>query len=85
MGTTINPTDATRGQSLKLRVLAHKKALEDSLTKLGAGDRARRPIEAALNQIDGLLTGDLDRIPNAVATELNQWLEATKYVDDQPR
>jgi hypothetical protein len=85
MSTNTNPTDATRGQSLKLRVLAHKKALEDNLTKLGAGDRSRRPIEAALSQIEGLLTGDLDRIPNAVATELNRWLEATKYVDDQPR
>lgn len=85
MTTNINPTDATRGQSLKLRVLAHKKALEGSLAKLGPGDRSRRPLEAALSQLDGLLTGDLDRIPNTVAAELNRWLEATKYVDDQLR
>jgi len=81
MGTKINPTDATRGQSLKLRVLAHKKALEADLARLGPSDRSRRPIEAALSQIEGLLTGDLDHIPKVVAEELNRWLEATKYVD----
>ena len=78
-GTT--KTDATTGQSLRIRVLAHKKALEQTLAKLDPADRARRPIEAALSEIDGLLTGDLDHIPKVVATELNTWLEATKYLD----
>ena len=85
MTTSHNPTDATRGQSLKLRVLAHKEALEKNLAKLGPNDRQRRAIEAALSEIQGLITGDLDHIPKVVAAELNQWLEATKYVDEQPR
>lgn len=82
MSTNINPVDATRGQSLKLRVAAHKKTLERSLAKLGPDDRARRPIENALSEIDGLLTGDLDRIPRVVAAELSTWLEATKHIGE---
>jgi len=78
-------TDKTRGQSLKLRVLAHKKALEETLATLSPADRYRRDVEAALSQIQGLLTGDLDRIPHVVAAELSRWLEATKYVDDRVR
>jgi hypothetical protein len=81
MTTTINPVDATRGQSLKLRVAAHKQALEKNLATLAPGDRARRDIEVALNEVEGLLTGDLDHIPKVVAVELSRWLEANKYVD----
>jgi len=80
MSTNINPVDATRGQSLRLRVAAHKEALERNLAKLGPGDRSRRDIEAALSEVQGLLTGDLDRIPKVVATELSRWLEATKHI-----
>ena len=82
MSTNINPVDASRGQSLRLRVAAHKEALEQSLAKLGTNDRSRRDIEAALSEVQGLLTGDLDRIPKVVAAELSKWLEATKYVGE---
>ena len=78
-----SPTDATRGQSLKERVLAHKLALEQTLDTLPADDRARRDIESALSQIAGMLPKDMDHIPKVVAAELNQWLEATKFVDAQ--
>jgi hypothetical protein len=78
---TTDDTDQTRGQSLKSRVLAHKQALEDTLAALSPTDRARRDVEAALSQVHGLLTGDLDHIPHVVAAELSRWLEATKYVD----
>jgi hypothetical protein len=80
MSTNVNPVDATRGQSLRLRVAAHKEALEKSLAKLGPNDRSRRPLESALSEVEGLLTGDLDHIPKVVAAELNRWLEATKYI-----
>lgn len=80
MSTNINPVDATRSQSLRLRAAAHKEALEESLAKLDPNDRSRRDIEAALSELQGLLTGDLDHIPKVVAAELSRWLEATKYV-----
>ncbi|HSD88874.1 MAG TPA: hypothetical protein VLB44_15205 [Kofleriaceae bacterium] len=83
MSTLINPTDATRGESLKVRAIAHKKALEEQLATLGPDDqRARREIEMALSQIEGLLTGDLDNIPKVVAVELSRWLEASKYISE---
>ena len=80
MGTNINAVDATRGQSLRLRVAAHKEALEKSLAKLVPNDRSRRDIEAALSEVQGLLTGDLDHIPKVVAAELSRWLETTKNI-----
>ena len=80
MSVNTNPIDTMRGQSLKLRVAAHKEALEKSLAKLGPGDRSRRDIELALSEVQGLLTGDLDHIPKVVAAELSRWLEATKYI-----
>lgn len=82
MSTAINPTDATRGESLKLRAIAHKQALEEQLATLAPDDRARRELEMALSQIEGLLTGDLDNIPKVVAVELNRWLEASKYISE---
>jgi len=79
--TLTNALDATPGPSLKIRVLEHQKSLQEALDTLSPTDRARRDIEAALSQVQGLLTGDLDRIPHVVAAELSRWLEATKYVD----
>lgn len=66
-------------------MLAHKEALERTLAALAPGDRSRRDVEFALSQVQGLLTGDLDHIPKVVAAELSRWLEATKYIDEQPR
>jgi hypothetical protein len=80
MSANTNPVDTMRGQSLKLRVAAHKETLENSLAKLGPGDRSRREIEQVLSEVDGLLTGDLDHIPKVVAAELSRWLEASKYI-----
>ena len=62
-----NTTEATRGSSLRVRVEARKQELEQALAKLGPDDRARVDIEQALNEITGLLTGDLDQIPRVVA------------------
>jgi hypothetical protein len=77
-----NTTDATRGSSLRVRVEARKQELELALAKLGPGDRARGDIEHALNEVTGLLTGNLDQIPRVVAAELNTWLESNKHVNE---
>jgi hypothetical protein len=77
-----NTTDATRGSSLRVRVESRKQELEQALTKLGPDDRARVDIEQALNEITGLLTGDLDQIPRVVAAGLSTWLEANKHVNE---
>ena len=77
-----NTTDATRGSSLRVRVETRKQELEGALAKLGLTDRARRDIELALNEVTGLLTGDLDQIPRVVAAELSTWLEANKHINE---
>jgi hypothetical protein len=82
MGETENSTDATRGQGLRARVEARKQELEQALAGLGPDDRTRNDVEHALNEVCGLLTGDLDRIPHVVAAELNTWLEANKHVNE---
>jgi hypothetical protein len=80
-----NSTDATRGQSLRARVEARQHELQAAVARLPADDSTRRDLEAALTQIKGLLTGDLDAIPNVVAVELNTWLEASKHLDEHHR
>jgi hypothetical protein len=75
-------TDALRGSSLRVRVEARKQELELALAKLGPDDRARGDIEQALSEVGGLLTGDLDRIPQVVAAELSTWLESNKHVNE---
>ncbi len=77
-----NTTDASRGSSLRVRVEARKQELELALAKLAPDDRARRDIEQALNEVSGLLTGDLDHIPRVVAAELSNWLESNKHVNE---
>ncbi len=77
-----NTTDATRGMNLKARVHVRKQELELALAKLEPDDRATNDIELALNEVNGLLTGDLDHIPAVVAAELNTWLEANKHVNE---
>ena len=82
MDKNANTTDATRGSSLRVRVQDRKRELELALAKLGPDDRARGDIEHSLNEISGLLTGDLDQIPRVVAVELSNWLEASKHIDE---
>jgi len=77
-----NTTDATRGSSLRARVTARKEELERAFATLAPDDRARRDVEGALNEVSGLLTGDLDHIPPVVAMELNNWLEANKHINE---
>jgi len=82
MHTNENTPDAMRGSSLRVRVETRKQELEQALAKLGPDDRARVDIEQALNEITGLLTGELDQIPRVVAVELSAWLEANKHINE---
>lgn len=77
-----NTTDATRGSNLRVRVESRKQDLEGAIATLGLDDRARRDIEQALNEVTGLLTGDLDQIPRVVAVQLSTWLEANKHINE---
>jgi hypothetical protein len=82
MDKNTNTTDATRGSSLRVRVETRKQELELALAKLGPDDRAHADIEQALNEVNGLLTGNLDQIPRVVAHELSVWLESNKHVNE---
>jgi len=76
-----NTTDATRGQPLALRVLHRKNELEDALADLGKHDvLLRQAIETALARVYSLITGDLAHPPDAVARDLNRWLERNKHL-----
>ncbi|MEO8704211.1 MAG: hypothetical protein ABI867_29430 [Kofleriaceae bacterium] len=77
-----NTTDATVGESLRLRVETRKSELETAIAKPSTSKRVRGELENALNEVTGLLTGDLDRIPKVVGAELNRWLEASKHLDE---
>ncbi|MBL0216702.1 MAG: hypothetical protein IPQ07_22820 [Myxococcales bacterium] len=77
-----NTTDATIGLSLRMRVEARKAEIEAAIASTTLDARTRRDLESALGAVDGLLTGDLDRIPKVVAIELNTWLEASKHLDE---
>ena len=77
-----NTTDATVGQSLRARVAARKAELEAACASAATDERTRSNLQSALDQIEGLLTGDLDRIPKVVAVELSRWLEANKHLDE---
>ena len=78
-----NTTDSTRGSPLRLRIETRKAELELALATLPVEDRARADIENALAEIDGLMTGNLDRIPHMVAGALSNWLEANKHVNER--
>ena len=74
----------THGQTLLHRVEARKKEFEAMLAK-SPNDPARDPshagaIEAALNAVKGLLTGDLKDINSQTAAELSLWLESSKHL-----
>lgn len=77
-----NTTDATTGQGLRARVEARKAELQSAIASASTNARTRGELENALGQVEGLLTGDLDRIPRVVAVELSTWLEANKHLDE---
>lgn len=77
-----NTTDATTGQSLRARVAARRAELEAAIARPTTDERTRSDLQHALEQVAGLLTGNLDEIPKVVAAELSTWLEANKHLDE---
>jgi hypothetical protein len=76
-----NSTDATRGEPIVPRVQARRAELQVALQKLAADElRARNDIQLALSSVDALLTGDLEKLSDVTAFELNRWLEHTKHL-----
>ncbi len=76
-----NTTDATRGEPLGLRAQKRRAELEIALAALPADDlRARSDIELAMSSVDAMLTGDVEHLSDATASELSRWLEHTKHI-----
>jgi len=76
-----NTTDATRGEPLAVRAQKRRDELVAALQQLPADKlRARGDIELALTTVDGLLTGDVEKLSDATASGLNTWLEHTKHL-----
>jgi len=76
-----NTTDATRGEPLAVRAQKRKFELKAALQRLPADElRARADIKLALTTVDGLLTGDVEKLSDATASQLNRWLEHTKHL-----
>lgn len=66
---------------LALRAQKRKAELKVALQKLPEDElRARNDIELELTSVDALLTGDLEHLSDATASELSRWLEHTKHL-----
>jgi hypothetical protein len=85
MRKTVNHSPSKPNPSLRMRVEARKLELENALANLATDDRGRANIQHALDEVSGLLTGNLDQIPRVVAAELNTWLEANKYLEKRAK
>lgn len=77
-----NTTDATMGQSLRVRVETRKAEMIAAIAAPATDARTRADLQSALGRVEGLLTGDLDKIPHVVAADLSTWLEANKHLDE---
>jgi len=75
-----NTTDATMGQTLRLRIEQRKAEMLAVIAAPATDAKTRADLQSALGQVEPLLTGNLDRIPKVVATELSTWLEANKHL-----
>ena len=76
-----NTTDATRGEPLAVRAQKRRAELDAALQELPADKlRDRGDIELALATVDGMLSGDVEKLSDATASKLNDWLEHTKHL-----
>lgn len=68
--------------SLRILCETRQHELKDVLAGLDASGSAhtRHDIEAALDALEGLLTGNLDQIPPVVAIQLSKWIDSSKYL-----
>jgi hypothetical protein len=71
-----------QGQGLRLASEQRRAELEQVLAHLGTSGSpgTRKDIEAALQSLSGMLTGDLDNIPTMVGEQLGRWLDRSKYL-----
>jgi hypothetical protein len=76
-----NSTDATRGEPLAMRARKRRAELAAALEKLPVEElRERTDLEIALSSIDALLTGDVERLSDTTAADLNRLLENSKHL-----
>ena len=80
---SVNSTEESRGRPIAVRVDMRRRELEEVAAHLPPTDHTRQDIDAALAAVAGLLTGDLEHIPDTVALDLSQWLERNKYLGEQ--
>ena len=68
--------------TLRMLCEARQHELKEALGHLAAdgSPQTRHDIEAALDALDGLLTGNLDQIPPVVAAQLSKWIASSKYL-----
>jgi hypothetical protein len=68
--------------SLRVLCESRRRDLTEVLRGLvdDGASQTRRDIEAALDALDGLLTGNLDQIPPVVAVQLSKWITSSKYL-----
>jgi len=75
----VNTSDATRGEPLAMRARERKADLQRALAAAPADDaHSRHDLEAALAAIEGMLAGDIERLPAPTAAEVHRWLAASK-------
>jgi hypothetical protein len=73
---------ATSHPSLLERCEVRRRELAEALDQLDddGAPQTRRDIAAAVDAIDGLLTGNRDQIPHVVAARMSRWLESSRYL-----
>ncbi len=76
----VNSSDASIGQPMVSRVLARKLELETLLAGSRETPRTENDIATALSSLEGMLSGDLAKIPHVVMAGLNRWLENNKHL-----
>ncbi len=74
--------DGSANPSLRELCETRQEELRQALDRLDddGSPQTRRDIEAALDALEALLTGNLARIPPVVAAQLSKWLGSSKYL-----
>lgn len=75
-----NSVEALRGHQLGERVLARQAELEAAIEELDEGTPDYIAIDTALATLEQFLSADLERLSDATAHDLNNWLERNKYL-----
>ena len=76
-----NLGEVKHGQGLRAVVEARRRELEGMLAEINAAHEPSPRVDGikfALESLANILTGDLDHISDAVAGQINKWLETSK-------